>query len=256
MNLTDRNKKLIAGGIALIAVLVVMFFIVRGRSGAPEAVTAGGGFAQGGEQVAGGPAAGPTGGTAGAPGAAGGAGRGGPGVGAAGGAPGGGAAGGAAGAGGGQAPPAVQYPSVGLVKMGIGPAEPTRVDPFLTFNPPVQAPPPELVIMLPPVGLVAGGLRPGGASETVAQIGNRRVAGLLFNDQAWAILEDEGGHTYVVKPGDVVEGIRIIAIARDSILLMDRDGKRWQVQLRGTGLEGRGGAGETTASAMPRTPPV
>jgi hypothetical protein len=148
-----------------------------------------------------------------------------------------------------------QYPSIGVVKMGIGPAEPTRIDPFVTFNPPIPPTPPELMVTLPPVGLVAGGLRPGGAVE-VARIGNRRVAGLLFNDQAWAILEDEEGSTYIVKPGDVVEGIRITAISRDSIFLKDRDGKKWEVPLRGLGPGAAAGGMQTTASAMPEMPPA
>jgi hypothetical protein len=239
MNLTDRNKKLIAGGIALVAILVIVLFVMRGRGRGQAAVAAGGGFPQGGEQVVAGP------GPAAAPGGR----RG-------------GAAGGAGGPGGG-APAAeaalrpAQYPSIGVVKMGIGPAEPTRPDPFETFNPPPQPVPQELLYPLPPVGLVAGGLRPGGATETVARVGNRRVAGLLFNDQAWAILEDEEGKTtYIVKPGDVVEGIRITAIARDSIFLKDREGRKWEVPLRGLGPGGQAGGAEATASAAPGMPPA
>lgn len=252
LNLTDQNKKLIAGGIALVAILLIVFFVVRGRRGRPEMAAAGGGFAQGGQQAAGGAgqAGGPAPGGA-APTAAGGA------AGGAGGRRGGRAGGAAAGA----APGAeavvapAQYPSIGVVKMGIGPAEPTRVEPFVTFNPPPQPVPPELVVSLPPVGLVAGGLRPGGAVE-VGKIGNRRVAGVLFNDQAWAILEDEDGTTYVVKPGDVVEGMRIIAIARDSIFLKDRDGKKWEVPLRGLRPGGQTAGAGTSASAMPEMPPA
>ena len=234
MNLSDQQKKLIAGGIALVAILVIVFFVMRGRRRPPEFGAAAGGFAQTGQEVAGegGQAGGPAVGAAGA------------------------GAGGPAAAAAGEAPAApAQYPSIGVVKMGIGPAEPTREDPFVTFNPPPQPVPPELVVSLPPVGLVAGGLRPGGAVE-VGKIGNRRVAGVLFNDQAWAILEDEDGTTYVVKPGDVVEGMRIIAIARDSIFLKDRDGKKWQVPLRGLGPGGQTAGAGTSASAMPEMPPA
>jgi len=250
MNLSDQQKKLIAGGIALVAILVILFVVVRGRRQAPQAAAAGGGFAQGGEQVAAGQGPGAVPAAGGQVPAAPGGRRGAMGAGAGGAAPG-------AGAAGAEAPltPA-QYPSIGVVKMGIGPAEPTRQDPFLTFNPPIPPVPAELLYPLPPVGLVAGGLRPGGPAETVARVGNRRVAGLLFNDQAYAILEDEEGQTYIVKPGDVVEGIRIVAISRDSIFLKDREGKKWEVPLRGLGPGGEAGTAETTASVVSAMPPT
>jgi hypothetical protein len=256
MNLSDQQKKLVVGGIALIAILVIVLFVVRSRRRPPEAGPAAGGFVQPGQEggAAAGPAAGPAaraGGVAVARGRRG------------------GAAGGAVGAAGlgagaaGEAPAAPsQYPSIGVVKMGIGPAEPTREDAFLTFNPPIPPIPQEVLYPLPAVGLVAGGLRPGGITE-VARVGNRRVAGLLFDDQAWAILEDEPGigqagrpTTYIVKPGDVVDGIRITAIARDAIFLKDREGNKWEVPLRGLGPGGRGGVMETSAAGVPEMPPV
>ncbi len=248
MQLTDKNKKLIAGGIALVAIVLIAFFVLRGRGGGTESGAAAGGFAQAGAGQGASPALGGA-----AAGTTAGAGRGGMGPGSAGGAavPGGGGAAAPAG----PAAPGT-YPSVGLIKMGIGPAEPTRQDPFVTFNPPPQPIPPEVLVQLPPVGLVAGGLRPGGGVEAVAKIGNRRVAGLLFNDQAWAVLEDEEGNTYVVKPGDVVEGMRITAISRDAIFLKDRDGKKWEVPLRGLGPGGQAGSPGTTAAAMPEMPPA
>jgi len=227
MNLTDRNKILIAGGVAVVAILLVVFFVLRGRK--PEESAGGAGaFTQGEavETVAAGevPAA---------PGAA------------------------APAAAGGEAPAAAGAgPSVGVVQMGIGPAEPTRPDPFLSFEPPPQPTPPELLVSLPPVGVVAGGLRPGGVTTAGPRVGNRRVAGLLFNDQAWAILEDEDGETFIVKPGDVVDGIRITALSRNSIFLMDRDGKRWEVPLRGLGPGTTVGAASSAVSAMPSVPPA
>jgi len=227
MNLTDRNKILIAGGVAVVAILLVVFFVLRGRK--PEESAGGAGaFTQGEavETVAAGevPAA---------PGAA------------------------APAAAGGEAPAAAAAgPSVGVVQMGIGPAEPTRPDPFLSFEPPAQPTPPELLVSLPPVGVVAGGLRPGGVTTAGPRVGNRRVAGLLFNDQAWAILEDEDGETFIVKPGDVVDGIRITALSRNSIFLMDRDGKRWEVPLRGLGPGTTVSTASSAVSAMPSVPPA
>ncbi len=224
MSPADRNKILIAGGVALVALVLIAVFVLRGRraKGPPAAAFETGEAAQQAEAGAAPVAPGAT-----EPAEA-----------------------------GGELPAAAAAPapSLGVVKMGTGPAEPTRPTPFLTFEPPPQPTPPELLVSLPPVGLVPGGLRPPGAGPVGPRVGNRRVAGLLFNDQAWAILEDEDGETFIVKPGDVVDGIRITAIARDSIFLMDRDGKKWQVPLRGLGPSA-GGAGPTsTVSAMPALP--
>lgn len=231
MNLTDRNKMIIAGGVAVVAILLVAFFVLRGRG--PEEPAGGAGAFTQGEAVEvatadGAPAA---------PGAV--------------------SPGEAGGEVSGEAPtgPTVG-PSVGVVQMGIGPSEPTRPDPFLSFEPPEPPTPPELLVSLPPVGVVAGGLRPGGITTDGPRVGDRRVAGLLFNDQAWAILEDESGETFIVKPGDVVDGIRITALSRNSIFLMDRDGMRWEVPLRGLGPGTTGGTVSSTVSAMPNMPPA
>jgi hypothetical protein len=233
MNPADRKKIMIAGGIALAAILAIAFFVLRGRGGKQEAGPAAGFAGTEATETAGGPAAPVGGGGPPAPGQE---------------------APQAAGGEGAVAAPAGPAPMVGVIQMGSGPAEPTRPDPFLTFEPPPQPTPPELLVGLPLVGIVPGGLRPGGAvATTVARVGNRRVAGLLFNDQAWAILENEDGETFIVKPGDVVDGIRITAIARDSLFLKDSDGKRWQVILRSMGPGARAGS---TVSGMPETPPA
>ena len=231
MSLADRNKILIAGGVAVVAILLIGFFVLRGR-GRKESAGGAGAFTQGevAETAAAG-GGGPVPGEA-APAAAGGE--------------------EAAAA----APAAAAGPSVGVVQMGIGPAEPTRPDPFLSFEPPPQPTPPELLVTMPPVGIVPGGLRPGGITLAGPRVGNRRVAGVLFNDQAWAILEDEDGETFIVKPGDVVAGIRITAIARSSIFLMDRDGKRWEVPLRARGPGTAVSTASSTVSAMPEVPPA
>jgi hypothetical protein len=237
MNPADRKKIMLAGGVALAAILVIAFFVLRGRGGRGQAGPATGFQEMEATATETGGAAGPR-----TPGGAGGAAT----------------EEAAAGGGTGASAAAVEAaskpgPMVGQVQMGIGPAEPTRVDPFLTFEPPPQPTPPELLVGLPMVGVVPGGLRPGGGATTVARVGKRRVAGLLFNDQAWAILENDDGETFIVKPGDVVDGIRITAIARDSLFLRDSDGRRWQVLLRGASPGSRAG---TTVSGMPETPPA
>jgi hypothetical protein len=231
MNLADRNKILVAGAVVAVAIILIAFFVMRGRK--PAAAGGGAGSFTQGEQGAE---------TTAAPGAPPAPGETAPAE-----------AGGEAAA----APaPSGPGPSVGVVQMGIGSAEPTRTDPFLTFEPPPLPTPPELVVAMPPVNLVEGGLRPGGVSTAGPMVGNRRVAGLVFNDEAWAILQDETGEYYVVKPGDIVNGIRIIAISRSSIFLMDRDGKRWEVPLRGLGPEPAAAASSSTVAAMPTSPPT
>jgi hypothetical protein len=47
---------------------------------------------------------------------------------------------------------------------------------------------------------------------------NRRVAGLLWNDQVWALYESDG-QTSVVKPGDIVEGGTVRAITDEGLIL-------------------------------------
>ncbi len=215
MSPADRKKILIAAGVAVVAIVVILFFL-RGRkptgteAGAGSFTTATPEEPQGAEQPAV-PAAGEA-----------------------------------------QVAAAAGEAKVmlGVVEMGSGPVEPTRPDPFLTFEPPPRPTPPELLISLPPVGLEPGGLRPGGPSDA-PRIAGRRVAGLLFDDQAYAILEEED-QTFIVKPGDVVDGVRITAIARDSVYLVDADGRRWAVPLRGLGPSGFGGR----VSGMPGMPPA
>jgi hypothetical protein len=243
MNLGGRNKiVVIAAGAIIVVALVVILFVMKGGKGAEEGAPASGGFAQGTGEAGAGGAGAPASGM-GAPGSPGGGAKRPIGMGAA------AVAGTGAEAAGGGA-----YPSVGVVKMGIGPTEPSRIDPFETFNPPVTAPPPEVMVSLPAVGLVQGGLRPGGLTG-VAKVGSRRVAGLFFGDKVYAVLEDEDRKTYLVKPGDVVQGIRIIAISRDSIFIRDRDGNRWEVPLRGMEPTTASGSADNPAE-LSQSPPA
>jgi len=224
MNPADRNKILIAGGVALVAVIVIVFFVLRGRGGRQQVDTAGGFQDTAGETWEEGE------GAAVPPGA--------------------------------EAPVApggevAELPSakVGVVQMGRGVDEGSRTDPFLTFVPKTPPPPPELVTPLPVIVLQPGGLRPA-QPEGAAMIGRRRVAGVLFNERAWAILEEDE-ETFVVKPGDIVDGIQITAIAREAIYLVDPDGRRWEVPLRGTGPAAEMRPSDATyLGGMPELPPA
>ena len=144
---------------------------------------------------------------------------------------------------------------VGVIAMGRGGDEPSRSDAFLTFEPKIPPPPPELQTPLPVV--VPGRIRPEQPAE-LAVLGSRRVAGVKFNDRPWAILE-EGDEIFIVKPGDVVDGLRILAIARRSVYVEDSDGRRWEVPLRGREIAPAAEVrtpGASYVEGMPALPPV
>ena len=115
-------------------------------------------------------------------------------------------------------------------------SSPTRPDPLIYLQPPPVPIPPEQLTPVPVVNLQQGGLRPANADETsvMTTIANRRVAGVKFNGGAWAILETDSD-SFVVKPGDVVDGTRINSISRDAIYVTDPQGQRWRVPLSGAG---------------------
>ena len=232
----DRNKILIAGGVALVAIVVIVFFVVRGR-GRQAPPTGAGSYA-----------AAPAAGTAVTPGQAAPA------------PPGGAAATGQQGPAAPGAPTEVaQAPGGGTyagprspIRMGTGAELSTRQDPFLTFEPEPQPIPPEMLYPVPIVVTQEGGLRPPGLPESAGPLGRRRVAGLLFNDGAWAILELDG-QTSIVKPGDVVDGNRVTAITTDSLFVIDSGGRPWRVALRSLAAAG---AAEVTVPGMPEAPPA
>ncbi len=223
MNLGNRKNLMIAGGAAAVIIIAAVVVFMMTRKG-PDTTSSSGSF---------GPGAGQTTQTAGAPPAPGATTRG-----AAGatqtaavtpGAP--GAVGGAAGT---TAPAATEAPKLGVIRLASGESSVTnRPDPMLTFDvppPPIQ---PEQKVILPPINLQQGGIRPAGTTVGVSEtVANRRVAGLKFGEGAWAILEKDG-QTFVVKPGDTVEGTKILAISKDSVLVRDANGQRWQVPMRG-----------------------
>jgi len=230
----DRKKLVIVAGVVVLALIVLVFVLKGGKRRGRQAGPAGA-FPAAGQGTAGTETA-----TAPAPGAP-----------------------GAQPAAQGEEMAAAAPPSaamLGPIRIGRGSEVRTRPDPLLTFEPRPVPTPAELVVNPPPVNLRAGGLRPVGVSEIAvagtAEIGHHRVAGLMFDEGAYAILEDGPGQTFVVKPGDIVQGNRITAIARDSIYLVDPEGRRWQVQLRG---KGPGGASlsesGTTIEGMPGSPP-
>jgi hypothetical protein len=258
MKLGDRKQLMIAGGVAAVALIALLFVVMRGKK-SPGATGPGMGAMRGGRAVQtsapgapGTPNAARGGGQA-----AGGAGLRGAGQ-AGGGAPAGpGGLGGAAAEGGAEGLQTAQLPMLGVIRLGSGETSvTTRPDPMLTFVPPPPPILPEQRVALPVVQTYQGGIRPltvaaGRQAENVPQ---RRVAGIKFNGGAWAILERDG-ESFVVKPGDIVEGTKVLSISRDQIMVVDSDGQRWQVPLRGawpttggaTQLGGR--AGQTTRAA-------
>jgi hypothetical protein len=61
---------------------------------------------------------------------------------------------------------------------------------------------------------------------------SRRVAGVLWNEHVWAIIETEKT-TAVVQPGDVVEGNTIRAISPQGMILTSKRGMIDEVKLQG-----------------------
>jgi hypothetical protein len=229
MNFADKKNILIVGGVAAVIVVVLLVFVMKGKKGSAGA-GAGGGAATGarrarrGAQTASAPAPGQVGAGAGAP--------------AAGAAPTPGAVTpGAAALAGEQVAAGANL--FGQVGKGTGQMSAlTRSDPLINLEPPPPVITPEERTPLPPVITVAGGLRPAGETTGIMEtIANRRVAGVKFNGGAWAILVREN-ESFVVKPGDVIEGTRITAISRDSVYVTDPDDQQWQVPLRGSGPGG------------------
>ncbi len=241
----DRKKLMIAAGVVVLA-LVVLVFVMRGGKGPGRGAGQAGGFGRAGQTAgAAGTEATP------APPAAGQQGRRGGRRGQ--------AAGGQTTAAAPGAAAATAPGTLGAVRAGTGSEVRTRPDPFLTFEAPTPPPAPELAVNPPPVNLRAGGIRPVPLTEVATGngIGRNRVAGLMFDEGAYAILDAGGGQTFVVKPGDIVQGNLITAIARDSIYLVDSEGKRWQVQLRGLGPGGASlSAPSSTTAGMPESPPA
>jgi hypothetical protein len=114
----------------------------------------------------------------------------------------------------------------------------SRRDPLLLIQPPPIPIQPEQLVQLPPVALEEGGIRRGEAQVAADNtIANRRVAGVKFNGGAWAILVSDTD-SFVVKPGDVIDGTTINAISRESIIATDPQGQKWIVPLRGAGPGG------------------
>jgi hypothetical protein len=226
MNFGDKKTVLIAGiaGAVIVIALAVIFLMQRkpattAAQGGQGGTATGAGTAAGGAQVAGG-----------------------------GGAP--------AGAGGTQLAAAVPGQTLGAapatvnllgaVNKGSGEMTArTRPDPLINIEPPPPKLTPEDRYLPPAVYTVEGGLRPAGAEiGTTETIANHRVAGIKFGGGAWAILEKDG-RTRVVKPGDVVQGTKVTAIGRNSVFVVDAEGRKWQVPLKA--------ADPTTAAATTTT---
>jgi hypothetical protein len=256
MKLGDRKQLMIAGGVAAVALIALLFVVMRGKK-SPGAAGSGMGAMRGGRAVQ---TSAP--GAPGTPNAAMGGGQGAGGAGLRGGVGGAAAAapgglGGATGEGGAEGLQTAQLPMLGVIRLGSGETSvTTRPDPMLTFIPPPPPILPEQRVVLPVVQTYQGGIRPAGVAggTQTQEVAQRRVAGIKFNGGAWAILERDG-ESFVVKPGDIVEGTKVLSISRDQIMVVDSDGQRWQVPLRGawpttggaTQLGGR--AGQTTRAA-------
>jgi hypothetical protein len=120
----------------------------------------------------------------------------------------------------------------------VKPTERSRPDPFAPlFKPPPPPPPPP---PLPPqpaavqVGIpavMAQALPPEAVVETVARE-QGRMAGVLWNDRVYAIIETEST-VAVVQPGDTVNGRTVRSISPQEAILASKGGEEVKVPLRG-----------------------
>lgn len=118
------------------------------------------------------------------------------------------------------------------------PMLPYRPDPFVVPRPPrpirrkpTGPPPPPRFFTVPPV--VASRVIGPEVSEVTGP--PRRMAGVLWNDRVWAILESgeaQEAESFIVKPGDIVEGGRVQIITRDKLVLSGEGKKPRDVYLR------------------------
>jgi hypothetical protein len=119
-----------------------------------------------------------------------------------------------------------------------GTKEPTRADPFIPIKPPgltvrkSNGRTAEFVVLPIPVPDTSGPLS---VRDDRARKVSRRAAGVLWNNEVYGLLQI-GQETYIVRPGDIVEGYRVTAITRDAIVLYSPDLRREiQLPLQGPG---------------------
>jgi len=118
------------------------------------------------------------------------------------------------------------------------PTEPYRPDPFANIFPP-PPPPKPLPLPPPPPAAIQVGIPPVFAqllpSEGVREIAEReqgRMAGVLWNDRVYAIIETDNA-TAVVQPGDTVDGRTVRSISPQEAILASKSGEEVKVPLRG-----------------------
>jgi hypothetical protein len=98
--------------------------------------------------------------------------------------------------------------------------------------------------ILPPEPLQEGGIRPYIKPGSIAARPARRVAGIMWGLQPAAILILKD-HSFVVRPGDTVNGERVIAISREAVYVRDAEGRRWEVKMEPSGRAGGSAASPT-----------
>ena len=119
-----------------------------------------------------------------------------------------------------------------------------RLDPFVIpgFRPPgtglTVIPTSAVIAGLPAIDLslprqISGVFGP--TPDGLASV--QRVSGILYNDRVLALVET-GGRTYVVQPGDTIDGKRVIAITPDGVTVSGVGGAQTTIPLVSRGLAG------------------
>ena len=118
------------------------------------------------------------------------------------------------------------------------PTEPYRPDPFANIFPPPppprQPPPPPPLPAAIQVGIppVFAQLLPSEGVREIAEREQGRMAGVLWNDRVYAIIETDTAIA-VVQPGDTVDGRTVRSISPQEAILASKSGEEVKVPLRG-----------------------
>ncbi len=130
------------------------------------------------------------------------------------------------------------------------PKEPSRADPFLVPVPQEMREALMRVDIVPPPRMTP--LKAPMPTMVYTQVPFTRVAGVAISRGAYALLEGANGRTYIVSPGDVLEGFTVERIEPTGVVLRSEEGEESTVELKGAERAGvTPGMGGMPAPSMP-----
>ncbi|MGB9797725.1 MAG: hypothetical protein ACPLSK_03805 [bacterium] len=131
------------------------------------------------------------------------------------------------------------------------PKEPSRADPFAIPIPKEVKERLARIDIVPPPRLTPQKM-PMPATATI-QVPFTRMAGVAVSQGVYALLEGANGRSFIVSPGDSVEGFTVERIESDKVILKSEDGEETTVELKGATIpSGMGGMpGMMPGAGMP-----